>query len=399
MYGGVGQQMICEFWGASNLDSVETTERALRDAVRAGGATLVEIFVHRFAPHGISGIAVIAESHLAVHTWPEMGYCAADFFTCGDTVDMNAIVATLRDAYEADRADVRTLARGVPPVDYELATFRDSEGHGPSVEYAVDTILEQRVTRHRELMLFESSDAGTVLTLDGTVCTTDLDSGAYYETLVQPAMHAHPAPRRIAIVGGIDLHALTEVLKHPVVEVHLLETDEETLRVAAKHYDHVQGSLDDPRVVLHTGAVVEMLETLTDIDVLIVDPIRRTDIPPAIAITELVRASNKALHHEGMFVMPVGTQTSDPLARAAAIKIINSEFVEAELLWTPSTAGIAALSLFTLATRGADSRNVRNPQRVDTSWYDPSTHAWSFLPAPQRSRVLGQTPAPASLRS
>lgn len=115
MASGVGKQTICEFWGASNLDSVETTERALRDAVTAARVTLVEVFVHRFAPHGISGIAVIAESHLAVHTWPELGYCAADFFTCGEHVDHDAIVEVLRAAYDADHVDVRHFARGVTP--------------------------------------------------------------------------------------------------------------------------------------------------------------------------------------------------------------------------------------------------------------------------------------------
>ncbi len=127
MHGGVGQQMICEFWGATNLDSVDVTERALREAVRVSGATLVEVFVHRFSPFGISGIAVIAESHLAVHTWPEMGYCAADFFTCGDTVDMDAIVRTLKAAYEAEIADVRLLPRGIPPQGYELRELQASD--------------------------------------------------------------------------------------------------------------------------------------------------------------------------------------------------------------------------------------------------------------------------------
>ena len=396
MQAGVGQQMICEFWGATNLDSVETTERALRDAVRAGGATLVEIFVHRFSPHGISGIAVIAESHLAVHTWPEMGYCAADFFTCGDSVDMNAIVATLRDAYQAERADVRTLARGVAPADYESETFRDGEGPGPLVEYSVDTILEQRVTRHRELMLFESSDAGTVLTLDGTVCTSDLDSGAYYETLVQPAMHAHPLPLRVAIVGGIDLHALTEVLKHDIDQVHLVETDEEALRVAEKYFDHVQGSLDDPRVILHTGEVVEMLETLTNIDVVIIDPIHRIEMPTRSDTTAIVRAADRALGPDGIFVMPVGTQSSDVDARVRTLDVITSVFSTAELVWTPSAAEVAALSLFAIATRGRDPREVRNAHTVNTSWYEPSTHAWSFLPAPQRARALGKLPSVAT---
>ena len=92
-HSGVGRHAICEFWGASNLDSVDVAERALREAAAAGGVTLIEVFVHQFSPHGVSGIAVIAESHLALHTWPEHGYMAADFFTCGAHADVDAIIA------------------------------------------------------------------------------------------------------------------------------------------------------------------------------------------------------------------------------------------------------------------------------------------------------------------
>ena len=386
---GVGQQMICEFWGASNLDSVETTERALRDAVRAGGATLVEIFVHRFSPHGISGIAVIAESHLAVHTWPELGYCAADFFTCGDSVDMNAIVRTLRDAYNAERADVRTLARGVPPVAYESATFRDTDSCGPPIEYAVDTILEQRVTRHRELLLFESNEVGTVLALDGSVRTTDLDSAAYYETLVHPAMHAHPNPRDIAIVGGIDLHSLALVLQHNVSRVELIETDEETLRIADKYYDHVQGSLDDPRVTVHTGNVIATLAELRDVDCVLIDPVRRGEIFSISDFETVVATAAERLRPNGIFVMPLGPQSGSVSQRQHTVATISDQFRGCGILWAPSGVEVGALSLFAIASRELDVRQVNNDAPgVITEWYSADAHVWSFLPPAQRARLI-----------
>src|SRR5215510_3930001 len=80
---GVGRHAVCEFWGASHLDSVEHAERALRAAAEAGGVSLIDVFVHQFSPHGVSGVAVIAESHLAIHTWPEFRFAAADVFSCG----------------------------------------------------------------------------------------------------------------------------------------------------------------------------------------------------------------------------------------------------------------------------------------------------------------------------
>mgnify|MGYP003342703150 FL=1 len=102
----LGQHTICEFWGATNLDSPEITERAFREAVEAGKATLVQLVVHQFAPQGVSAVAVIAESHLSIHTWPELGDAAIDYFTCGDHVDVDAIFEVLTRAYEIGRAHV-----------------------------------------------------------------------------------------------------------------------------------------------------------------------------------------------------------------------------------------------------------------------------------------------------
>src|SRR5689334_4551791 len=81
---GLGRHAICEFWGAGHLNDPIRAEQALRDACAAGDLSLIELFVHQFSPHGLSAVAVIAESHLAIHTWPEYGYVAADFFTCGE---------------------------------------------------------------------------------------------------------------------------------------------------------------------------------------------------------------------------------------------------------------------------------------------------------------------------
>jgi S-adenosylmethionine decarboxylase proenzyme len=211
----VGRHAICEFWGASNLDSVEVAERALRDAAAVGRVTLIEVFVHQFAPHGVSGIAVIAESHLALHTWPEHGYLAADFFTCGDNADIEAIIGVLRDAFEAEHVDCRYLDRGVPPEleareleppEPEPRRFEEFEpGSASHAAYDVLNILEQRRTQYQEVMLFESPRLGRVLALDGIVQMTDLDTYVYHEMLAHPALFSHPDPRAVAVVGGGDV--------------------------------------------------------------------------------------------------------------------------------------------------------------------------------------------------
>jgi S-adenosylmethionine decarboxylase len=80
-----GTHLILDLWQASDLDDLHRMEQALQEAVEVCGATLLHIHLHHFTPNsGISGVAVLAESHISVHTWPEKGYAAFDVFMCGD---------------------------------------------------------------------------------------------------------------------------------------------------------------------------------------------------------------------------------------------------------------------------------------------------------------------------
>ncbi|MEM9683160.1 MAG: adenosylmethionine decarboxylase [Pseudomonadota bacterium] len=107
-----GTHMIVDLWGARRLDDLEHIERTLRDCVNAAGATLLHIHLHHFTPnHGVSGVAVLAESHISVHTWPENGFAAFDVFMCGDARPDRA-VDVLRQAFDAERVEVGEHLRG-----------------------------------------------------------------------------------------------------------------------------------------------------------------------------------------------------------------------------------------------------------------------------------------------
>jgi S-adenosylmethionine decarboxylase len=112
----LGRHVIIELWGCGDvINDAELVQSAMRRAVDAANATLLNIFVHEFSPQGVTGVAVLAESHLSIHTWPEYGYVAADVFTCGSTTKPEAAAEVLRIAFEATSADVRELERGVMP--------------------------------------------------------------------------------------------------------------------------------------------------------------------------------------------------------------------------------------------------------------------------------------------
>ena len=108
-----GVHLILDFWEAENLDNLEKMDAALREAVEVSGATLLHIHLHHFTPGGgISGVAVLAESHISVHTWPERNFAAFDIFMCGDAVPERA-VPVLERAFNPGRLIVNEQLRGM----------------------------------------------------------------------------------------------------------------------------------------------------------------------------------------------------------------------------------------------------------------------------------------------
>jgi len=112
-----GTQLIIDLRGASRLDDLELMERALRESVEAAKATLLHIHLHHFTPNGgISGVAVLAESHISVHTWPERNFAAFDVFMCGEAEPAKAI-PVLEAAFAPSQVDVKEILRGKVSID------------------------------------------------------------------------------------------------------------------------------------------------------------------------------------------------------------------------------------------------------------------------------------------
>ena len=106
-----GSHLFVDSWDAAHLDDIDVIEDTLHEAIEAAGATLLHMHLHPFEPNGVSGVAVLAESHISIHTWPERGYAARDVFMCGDAEPMRA-VDVLRKRCTPSRIDVGEHRRG-----------------------------------------------------------------------------------------------------------------------------------------------------------------------------------------------------------------------------------------------------------------------------------------------
>jgi len=387
----LGQHTICEFWGATNLDSPEITERAFREAVAAGKATLVQLVVHQFAPQGVSAVAVIAESHLSIHTWPELGYAAIDYFTCGDHVDVDAIFEVLTAAYEPTDVVRHQMIRGTSPEEAAFGRFEEREPQSMyHASYPMARVLENRQTQFQDLLLFEHPKAGKVLALDGIVQMTDVDTYVYHEVLTHPALVAHPNPRTVAVVGGGDAFIVAEALKHDSVEkVYLLELDSDVIETARKHYPVAAEALASPRVeVRPADAFATIAEFDDELDAILVDltdPIgqaARLFEDPFYALCE------KAMRADGILVAQTESVHFHPNTVKQCFRTLSNRFARTELLWGSIATYPGAFWTFAMATKGLDPTVARRNPQLDTKLYSPDAHGWFFVPPPVRAKLL-----------
>jgi S-adenosylmethionine decarboxylase len=111
----LGRHVLAELYGCTfeSLDDLKLVEQHMKAAALAAGAEIIECVFHKFSPQGVSGVVVISESHLAIHTWPELGYAAVDVFTCGEKVDPWDACKYLVDKFRAEYMTANEIKRGI----------------------------------------------------------------------------------------------------------------------------------------------------------------------------------------------------------------------------------------------------------------------------------------------
>ena len=138
----LGRQILAEFFNCDKvtLNSPNLIKKYMEGAAKACQATIVQSVFHMFNPHGVSGVVVIAESHLAIHTWPEYGYAAVDIFTCGHTVDPWKAFEFLKKELKASYSSTVEMERGQLDSEKGLLPYKPMIS---SVDLPESNIMEQ----------------------------------------------------------------------------------------------------------------------------------------------------------------------------------------------------------------------------------------------------------------
>jgi len=125
----LGRHILAEMYNCNKeiLNDVEKTKEIMVNAAVIAGAEVVEVVFHKFSPYGVSGVVVISESHLAIHTWPEYGFASADLFTCGDHINPWKAFEYLNEFLQAEQVVTFEMKRGILPIDAGNFTYKPEE--------------------------------------------------------------------------------------------------------------------------------------------------------------------------------------------------------------------------------------------------------------------------------
>jgi spermidine synthase len=294
----LGNHILVEFSGCTPqiMNEVSTIEQGMVDAAIKAGATVINSTFHHFSPYGVSGVVVIQESHLAIHTWPEYGYAAVDLFTCGD---INAWISFdyLKEVFQAKNYSAIELRRGslslLQRLDFDLTTMREEakgrtnpdfytrnvwftdkdDNQALSLRYTGEVFFDKQSPFQR-VKILESYKYGKMLTLDNMIMTTEKDEFHYHEMISHPAMFVHGNVKNILVIGGGDGGTVRELLRHEGVEkVTMVEIDGDVIEACKKHLPQIAASFDDPRLELIIGDGIEYAANATpeSYDLILVD--------------------------------------------------------------------------------------------------------------------------------
>ncbi|WNJ19571.1 adenosylmethionine decarboxylase [Pontibacter sp. G13] len=319
----LGRHVLVELYDCDPvlLDDVAAIEQLMIEATDAAEATIIDASFHHFSPIGVSGVVVIQESHLAIHTWPESGYAAVDLFTCGPEINPWTIYDFLHAKLKAGHGSAMELLRGqsrlmrparpiqpgpasgatpIPPPFTRRSWMTDRMDHlALSVRYEGARLL-RRETPFQRIELYQTPAFGKLLVSDGRIVYGERDEYVYHEMAVHVPMQAHGGVKRVKVLGGGDGGLVRELLKYPEIEyISVLEIDAELLEICQAHFPQMVEGFSDKRVSVEFGDSLDWKPEEEGFDLILVD---FEGAPISSAIPQWI----KGLNPSGMVAVPGG---------------------------------------------------------------------------------------------
>lgn len=316
---------------AALLTDLETLSKTCRDATNESKLTIVDQAWHRFPewngePGGITGTILLAESHLAIHTWPERSGVTLDVYVCNFTDDNTGkaeqLFEALMLAFRPKSHVVNRITRG----DLAAGTVGDPASKRGEAErddlifdwlnahsgYGTTTTrtLAQIQSPYQKVEVYDTQQFGKLFRLDGRMMTSEADEFFYHECMTHPAALAHPNPESILVIGGGDGGSSEELLKHPSVKrIVMAELDPVVIDVSKQWLGAIhKGAFNDPRLEVSIGDGFEFVKSTTERFDMIVLDLTDPDTPAFHLYSEqFFRMCQRILRPGGMLTLHLGS--------------------------------------------------------------------------------------------
>jgi spermidine synthase len=385
--------------------------------VNESGLTVMDARFHQFEGSGFTGTVVLAESHLAIHTWPERQGLTLDVYVCNYSADNSAKARSLFDAIVAVFQPTEVARHAIDRGEHLLMEpLNDSTGF-----YIKATRqLGEWQTRFQKMAIYDTPLYGKIFRLDGFNMTSEREEFVYHENLIHPALTAQAAPKRVLIIGGGDGGSSEEALKHPSLEqVTLVEIDEDVIRVAREHFHAVhRGVFDNPKLrVLVEDGMKFVRETQERFDLIAMDLNDPMGPAEALYSTEFFQQLRHALAPGGALTLHIGAPVARPERVAELAQRLNGVFriVRPYTMYIPLYGAQWAMAVCSdkldpkSFTADEIDRRIEQRKLQDLKFYNGETHEGVFalpnfvrdlvapprLKQPVRGRRLGVVRAAA----
>ena len=316
---------------AALLTDLETLSRTCRDATNESKLTIVDQAWHRFPewngePGGITGTILLAESHLAIHTWPERSGVTLDVYVCNFTDDNTGRAEQLFEALmlafrpkshvvnritrgdlAADTVDDPARKRGEAERDDLVFDWLNAHsGYGTTTTKT----LAQIQSPYQKVEVYDTQQFGKLFRLDGRMMTSEADEFFYHECMTHPAALVHPNPESILVIGGGDGGSTEELLKHPSVKrIVMAELDPVVIDVSKQWLGAIhKGAFNDPRLEVSIGDGFEFVKSTPERFDMIVLDLTDPDTPAFHLYSEqFFRMCQRILRPGGMLTLHLGS--------------------------------------------------------------------------------------------
>ncbi len=374
-------------------DSAALRQACIRLATQAGLNVVGELF-HTFADAGgVTGLVLLAESHLAIHTWPELNAVTLDVYVCNFRDDNSSKAQALTDAlatlFAPKNVNRNSLLRGTPstrPDPLTLEWLTPEVAHGFTTRRPPVSIPSafQRIEWH------DTKAMGRMLALDGAFMLSERDEFIYHECMVHVPALAHSDPKRALVMGGGDGCIARELLKHTSIQqIVVAELDPQMVASCREHLSDVNAySFDDPRVHVEIGdALIFLRNSTTLFDIIVMDLTDPDDADSSLLYaTDAYALIRDRLSSEGVLSLHIGSAFFHAERFATTLRDLRTVFseVHAYKAFMPTYGaewGMACASMRSNpCALGAAEIARRLAQRgiADLRFYTPRVHASLF---------------------